>query len=78
MGLQGWMAKESMKRWSQTVLPPEPLEMGARIRVQSRKFTHNTRENSRSVGVGVRVEAELADERGVHIVEHVGPDLTDV
>ena len=27
------MAKESMKRWSQTVLPPEPLEIGARIKV---------------------------------------------
>ena len=72
------MANESMKRWSQTVLPPEPLEIGARIKVQSRKCTQNTRKNSRSVAVGVSVEAELADKRGVYIVEHIGPDLTDV
>ena len=67
-----------MKRWSHTVLPSEPLEVGAHIKVQSQKCTHSTRKNSRSVGVGVCVEAELADERGVYIVEHVGPDLTDV
>ncbi len=38
----------------------------------------STRENSRSVGVGVSIEAELADKRGVDIVKHVGPDLTDI
>ena len=78
MGLQGWIANESIKRWSQTVLPPEPLEIGARVKVHSRKFTHNTRENSRSVGMGVSVKAELAYERRVYIVEHVGPDLANV